>query len=544
VVRPVFRFVAGAIGALPEPPFVWDDLLRARVDGAAALLEYIDADEQNTAYIAMRPSDLVPGNRFTHCEIDPSTIFGVLASCIPFPDHNQSPRNTYQCAMGKQALGVYMTNYPVRMDKTAFVLSYPHRPLVDTRVMDMLELNAYPSGMTVIVAIMAYTGYNQEDSVILNQGFVDRCGFQTKIFYTEKDEDKKVHGQVEVRCNPDPARTKGMKFGNYGKLDVGGVVPPNTRVADMDIIMGKTVGIKEARGDLTQVIKHEDRSRCYRTDEPTFVQANYHGVNGDGYSFLKCTLRVKRKPVVGDKFSSRHGQKGTVGKILPEADMPRTAGGLIPHIIINPHAIPSRMTIAQLKETLLGKVLLELGLFGDGTAFSDLSIAEISKELLKLGYEQHGEETMYSGITGARLDTTVFIGPCFYQRLKHMVDDKVHSRAQGPMVSLTRQPTEGRARDGGLRIGEMERDCMVSHGATAFLRGRMYDASDRYVVHACARCGKVAAFNDKAKIHLCHNCGNSTSFARVQLPYACKLFSQELMTMGVNMRLITSFSAN
>jgi DNA-directed RNA polymerase II subunit RPB2 len=243
--------------------------------------------------------------------------------------------------------------------------------------------------------------------------------------------------------------------------------------------------------------------------------------------------------------SSRHGQKGTVGNIVPECDMPFTKDGLRPDVIINPHAIPSRMTIAQLKETLLGKVLLELGMFGDGTSFGDLDIKTIAQELQRVGYESYGNEIMYNGLTGEQLETSIFIGPVFYQRLKHMVNDKQHSRSIGPMVNLTRQPAEGRSRDGGFRVGEMERDVMIAHGASRFCRERLYDASDKYSVHVCKKCGMMASFNDGNKkgadftIHLCRTCGNKTDFARVEIPYAFKLMSQELQTINVATRLLT-----
>ena len=534
LVRPLFKLRDGR--RIDFQAAEWDDLLVDTAD-RESVIEYIDPAEQNAALIAMTARQISPD--CTHLELHPSTIFGVLASYIPFPDHNQSPRNTYQCAMGKQAMGVYVTNYQMRMDKTAYVLTYPHRPLVDTRLMTMLKLNDLPSGMPVIVAILTHTGYNQEDSVMISQGAIDRGLFQATIYHTEKDEDKKMHGDVEVRCKPDPLRTKGIKFGNYDKLGSDGLMPENTLIENLDIIMGKVVPIKDARNDPTKVVKFEDMSRCHRTDEAAYIDKNYTDVNGDGYSFWKCRIRALRVPNIGDKFSSRHGQKGTAGNIIPEKDLPFTAAGLKPDIIINPHAIPSRMTIAQLKETLLGKVLLELGMYGDGTAFTDLSVADISKELLNLGYESNGNEVMYNGLTGEQLQANVFIGPCFYQRLKHMVLDKQHSRSQGPMVSLTRQPAEGRARDGGLRFGEMERDCMISHGAAAFTKGRVYDASDKFHVHACNKCGMIAAYNDKSNIHKCSNCDNRADFTRVNLPYSCKLLFQELMTMNIAPRLIT-----
>ena len=522
----------------------WDDLLIG-YDNKDSVIEYIDSEEQSWAMIATKPRDLLQkgGDRiykFTHCEIHPSTIFGVLASCIPFPEHNQSPRNCYQCAQGKQAMGVYVTNYENRMDKTAYVLNYPSRPLVDTRVMNLIQLNKIPSGTNVVVAIMTHTGYNQEDSLLFNKGSIDRGLFVTTIYHTEKDEDKqKINGDEEIRCKPDPTKTKGMKFANYNKVNSKGVIPENTLVENRDIIIAKVTPIKENRNDHTKVIKYEDQSRIHRTAEETYIDKNYIDRNGEGYNFAKVRLRIVRKPVIGDKFSSRHGQKGTIGNIIPEADMPFTASGLKPDIIINPHAIPSRMTIGQLKETVLGKVLVELGLFGDGTSFGQFEVKDICDELIKLGYEAHGNELLHNGLTGEQVECSVFMGPVFYQRLKHMVNDKVHSRSIGPMVNLTRQPAEGRSRDGGLRFGEMEKDAMVSHGAARFTRGRMYDASDKYSVYSCKKCGLIAAYNDEMRIHHCRVCDNRTDFAYLEIPYACKLLFQELNTMNIAPRFIT-----
>ena len=667
---------------LESGEYNWDHLLTSsRLD--EAVLEYVDPEEQSWAMIATRPRDLINPEhrllRFTHCEIHPSTIFGVLASCIPFPEHNQSPRNTYQCldvnetvllangnkvaikdvklgdevvcfnplnpseianttvvdhfivpnqhpvvelalssgsriiatndhrfmtrrgwcqvkdlvigdtsvlrwdgkqilsdivteltsvedrlvcditvasdfhsfitshgilssncAQGKQAMGVYVTNYENRMDKTAYILNYPMRPLVETRIMDLIRLNNIPSGSQLIVAIMTHTGYNQEDSLLVNKGSVDRGMALITLYHTEKDEDKqKINGDEEIRCKPDPTKTKGLKMGNYTKVNSKGVIPENTLVENRDVIIAKVTPIKENRNDHTKVVKFEDQSKIYKTNEETYIDKNYIDRNGEGYNFAKVRLRTMRKPVIGDKFSSRHGQKGTVGNLIPECDMPYTANGLRPDIIINPHAIPSRMTIGQLKETILGKVLVELGLFGDGTSFGDFELKDICQLLLNAGYEAHGNELLYDGLTGEQVECSVFMGPVFYQRLKHMVSDKAHSRSIGPMVNLTRQPAEGRSRDGGLRFGEMERDCMVSHGAARFTRGRMYDASDKYAVYACRKCGMIASFNNKMHIHLCHVCGNRADFAYVEIPYACKLLFQELNTMNIAPRLIT-----
>jgi len=521
----------------------WDNMLTSTVLNES-VLEYVDPEEQSWSMIATKPNEMFdPANmlyKYTHCEIHPSTIFGVLGSCIPFPEHNQSPRNTYQCAQAKQAMGVYVTNYQNRMDKTAYVLNYPNRPLVDTRVMNMIQLNKIPSGTNVIVAIMTHTGYNQEDSLLINKGSIDRGMALVTVYHTEKDEDKqKINGDEEIRCKPDPAKTKGMKMGNYNKVNSKGVIPENVIVANRDIIISKITPIKENRNDHTKVIKYEDQSKIYRTNEETYIDKNYIDRNGEGYNFAKVRLRTVRKPVIGDKFSSRHGQKGTVGNIIPECDMPFTKDGVTPDIIINPHAIPSRMTIGQLKETVLGKVLVELGLFGDGTAFGQFDVKDICGELIKQGYEAHGNELLYNGQTGEQHECSVFMGPVFYQRLKHMVNDKTHSRSIGPMVNLTRQPAEGRSRDGGLRFGEMERDCMISHGAARFTRGRMYDASDKYSAFICKKCGLIASYNDKMNIHHCRTCDNRADFAYVEIPYACKLLFQELNTMNVVPRLIT-----
>jgi DNA-directed RNA polymerase II subunit RPB2 len=424
---------------LKENKLSWNDLLtNCKIDNT--VIEYIDPEEQSFSMISTKPKDIITKNgnfitKYTHCEIHPSTIFGVVASCIPYPDHNQSPRNTYQCAQAKQAMGIYATNFSERMDKTAYVLSYPTRPLVDTRLMNLIKLNENPSGCNITVAIMTHTGYNQEDSLLVNKGSIDRGLLQITITHTEKDEDKqKINGDEEIRCKPDSSKTKGMKFGNYNKVNSKGIVPENTLIENRDIIIAKVTPIKENRNDHTKVIKYEDGSKQYRTVEETYIDKNYIDRNGDGYSFAKVRLRTLRKPVIGDKFSSRHGQKGTVGNIIPEEDMPFTADGLRPDIIINPHAIPSRMTIGQLKETLLGEVLVELGLFGDGTSFGELTVDEISNKLLELGHEAHGNKLLYSGLTGDQIECSVFMGPVFYQRLKHMVSDKQHSRSIGRQV--------------------------------------------------------------------------------------------------------------
>jgi DNA-directed RNA polymerase II subunit RPB2 len=523
----------------------WDDLfINHKLEHA--IMEYIDADEQATCLIATHPHEVLDTSNpkhkyYTHCEIHPSTIFGTIVSCIPFPEYNQSPRVIYQSAQAKQAMGVYTTNFDQRMDKSSYVLTYPMRPMIDTRFMNIIRLNEIPSGQMVMVAIASYSGYNQEDSIIFNRAAVDRGLFAATIYHTEKDEDRKTSGDEEIRCKPQKGITKGMKFANYDKLNERGLVAENSHVQRGDIIIGKVVPIKEHRADLSKVVKFQDYSvSCHAEDaDETYIDKNYVGRNGDGYNFCKVRMRCLRKPVIGDKFSSRQAQKGTVGIILNEEDMPFTADGLRPDIIINPHAIPSRMTIGQLKESLIGWVLCELGLFGDGTSFNELSIQDIRNELVKLGYEQNGNRVMYDGHSGKQMEANIFVGPTFYQRLKHMVNDKVQSRARGAVVLLTRQSVQGRSNEGGGRFGEMERDCVISHGASAMLRDRVYTCADKYHCFICRKCGKIAAYNEDKGIYKCHMCDNRTDFARVDVPYAFKLLSQELESMNVVPRLIT-----
>lgn len=525
-----------------------------------APIVYVDPEEQRTSLIAMRPYET--NSRHTHCEIHPSTIFGILASSIPFPDHNQSPRNTYQCAMGKQAMGVYVTNYANgRTDKTAYVLANPMRPLVDTRLTDILKLNDLPSGAMLIVAIGTYTGYNQEDSIIFNRASVERGMMAATIYGTDKNEERKGVGDDEIRGVPNAAETRGMKFANYDKLGPDGLVPPNTHLQNKDIIVGKYSQIRANRNDPTKTVKYKDSSVMFRSNgEDCYLDMNYTGTNEDGHAFCKVRVRRLRQANLGDKFSSRHGQKGTVGLILDESDMPFTEDGVRPDIIINPHAIPSRMTIAHLKETQLGLLLLQMGKLGDGTAFGDMPVASVAEALARAGLSPYGNQVMHNGFTGEQIETKIFTGPCFYQRLKHMVADKQHSRGTGPRVVLTRQPAEGRARDGGLRFGEMERDCTISHGASRFTKERLYDVSDKYEMVICGDCGLPAistipkdsrwtmtqtggagstALQDR-QIHHCRMCENRSNFKVVAIPYAAKLLTQELTSLNIVPRFITT----
>lgn len=495
----------------------------------------------------LKPKGLSTAQTWTHCEIHPSMILGICASIIPFPDHNQSPRNTYQSAMGKQAMGVFLTNYNVRMDTMANILYYPQKPLATTRSMEYLKFRELPAGQNAIVAILCYSGYNQEDSMIMNQSSIDRGLFRSLFFRSYLDQERRIGmSVVEEFEKPTRADTLRLKHGTYDKLDEDGLAIPGVRVSGEDIIIGKTAPIPpdtEELGQRTKFHTKRDASTPLRSTESGIVDQVLLTTNQEGLRFVKVRMRTTKVPQIGDKFASRHGQKGTIGITYRHEDMPFTAEGLVPDLIINPHAIPSRMTVAHLIECLLSKVSALSGLEGDATPFTEVTVDAVSKLLREHGYQSRGFEIMYNGHTGKKLTAQVFFGPTYYQRLRHMVDDKIHARARGPVQILTRQPVEGRSRDGGLRFGEMERDCMIAHGAAAFMKERLMEASDAFRVHICGVCGLMTVIaNLKKNQFECRSCQNKTKIYQVHIPYAAKLLFQELMSMNIAPRLYTDRS--
>ena len=503
------------------------------------VIEYIDTEESYHSLISMKLNvDKRDQRKYDYSEIHPSLILGVLSSCIPFSNHNQSPRNTYQSAMGKQAMGIHCTNLKYRMDTMSHLLHHPHKPIVNTRISEYIPSSKLPNGLNIIVAIASYTGYNQEDSVLINKTAVERGLFVSTFYRTYKEEEKKLHssGQDDKFIKPDINLTNGIKPGSYDKINQNGLPSENIYVDSNDIIIGKVCPIKSKHKKSEKIYK--DCSVILRPNENGWINKVHIDTNSEGNKCCKVQVRSVREPTIGDKFSSRHGQKGTVGMIVPQEDMPFTKEGITPDIIINPHAIPSRMTIAQLVECILGKAVCMHGGYGDGTPFNGTTVNDIEKLLTKYGIDKSGNEILYNGQTGKQMDTKIFMGPTYYQRLKHMVEDKIHSRATGPKVLLTRQPPEGRSRDGGLRFGEMERDCMIAHGTMQFLKERTMDVSDNYRTFICNKCNLICPVNYGENISKCSKCKNYIDFSEVRIPYACKLMFQECESMSIAPRIV------
>ena len=536
-------FTQQHVEKLKNNTIIWRQLI-ANVQNMSdnACIEYLDVEESNSHMIAMSLDQLNGKINYSHLEIHPSLILGVLASNIPFSNHNQSPRNTYQSAMGKQAIGIYSTTYQKRLDTLSHVLNYPQKPLVNTNMSRLLNSDDMPCGINVIVAISTYTGYNQEDSIMLNKSSVQRGLFTSTYYRTIKEQCNKnlSTGEEEIFCKPTESSSK---HSNYDKIDETGFVPENTFVTQGDVLIGKCMPNKS-----NGVFKYKDNSFVMKNNEYGYIDKNcsndnyFNNTNADGYTFAKVKIRNYREPTIGDKLSSKHGQKGSIGMMYSQEDMPFTASGLVPDIIINPHAIPSRMTIAQLVETILGKACTSLGKYGNATPFNDVSIDDIGDVLEhECNLERNGNEIMYNSRTGEQMKTSIFIGPTYYQRLKHMVNDKIHSRSSnGPIVLLTRQPAEGRARDGGLRLGEMEVECNWGHGCMNFLKERFMECSDNYRIFVCKKCGNNANINPQKNIYICTVCQNKTNFSEIRIPFACKLLFQEIQSMGINTKFITA----
>ncbi|MCE4626846.1 MAG: DNA-directed RNA polymerase subunit B, partial [Desulfurococcales archaeon] len=506
------------------------------------VIELLDPDEEENAYIAEFPEDVT--KEHTHLELWVHGIVGVAAATIPYLEHNQSPRNTYQSAMAKQALGLYALNFKYRADSHSYLLHYPQKPIVQTRTLDLIGYNERPAGQNMVVALMAYMGYNMEDALVFNKSSVEFGLARAHFFrvYTAAQNLYAGGAMDEIRIpEPNLLDHKGDEF--YRKLGPDGIVDPEVEVEGGDVLIGKVSPprfIGEERVMVSTALVRRDTSVQLRYGERGIVDTVILTQNLEGFKLVKVRVREQRIPEIGDKFASRHGQKGVIGILLPRYDLPYTEDGIVPDVILNPHAIPSRMTVGQLLETIAGKVGALMAKYIDGTPFYKESIDGLRLELLKRGYDPNAREVMYDGRTGKRIEKPVTIGVTFYQRLYHMVSDKMHARATGKVQLLTRQPTEGKARQGGLRFGEMERDCLIGHGATALLRDRMLFNSDKYEMLVCSKCGHIAWYNARRGVYECPIHEEDGDVRPVIVPYAFKLLLQEVTSMFVKPQLIVS----
>ena len=523
---------------LKQGIWTWSNIIRE------GLVEFIDMEEIENCMVAESIQDLETRKdniRFSHCEIHPCLMLGVCGSIIPFPDHNQSPRNVYEAAMCKQAIGLPMTNYLQRMDTLTHILNYPQKPICYTKASELLHFNELPSGINTVVAIACYSGYNQEDSVILNRGAIERGFFHSTFYRTYKDEEKKNMSAMaeEKFCIPDVEVCMRTKYGSYEHLDSNGMIKVGTKVKGNDIIIGKMTPVINKQFSSKKNPKYKDTSVSLRANESGIIDNVLMTKNGNGYNLAKIRMRDTRIPEVADKFASRAAQKGTVGLILDEQDMPFTEDGIIPDLILNPHALPSRMTIAQMIESVLGKIGSTKGKYFDATPFENFDIENVIEQMKLIGFNPTGSEVLYNGMNGKKLKVEIFIGPTYYQRLKHMVNDKIHGRAFGPTTSITRQPIEGRSRQGGLRLGEMESQCLMAHGVSGFLKERTFECSDEFYVFICDDCGTIAVANEEENIFECRMCSNKMRFSKINMPYATKLLFYELHGMSIHPRIFT-----
>ncbi len=510
----------------------WKDLINEGV------IEYLDASEEENALVALTEDDITPEH--THLEIDSNIILGITTSLVPFSNFGQSSRLNRGSKGQKQALGLYTANFLTRMDTDVSVLNHPQRPLVKTFTYDKLDLEKHPSGQNMVIALMSYTGQNMQDAIIFNKGSIDRGLARSTYYRPYSVEELRYSGGLTDEIGLPDKEVKGYRTeSEYKYLEDDGIVYPEAKLKEEDVIIGKT-SPPRFLGDLEEFSiaanTRRESSVTVRHGEKGIVDMVIITENEEGNKLVQVRLRDQRIPEIGDKFASRHGQKGVIGAIIPQSNMPFTASGIVPDLIFSPHSIPSRMTISHLIEILAGKTGALRGKCVDATAFNAEPEAELRRQLLELGFRENGTEKMYNGITGEEFEAQIFIGNMYYQKLKHMVANKLHARASGRIQLLTRQPIEGRSKGGGLRLGEMEKDCFVAHGASLLLKER-FD-SDKTEVHICESCGMTAVYESYKKRKFCPKCGANTNISVVEMSYAFKLLLDELRSLGVNPRLV------
>ncbi len=521
------------IEKLRSGEWTWDDFVRR------GIIEYIDAEEEENVLVALSSEEATSKN--THVETASYTILGICASLIPYAEHNQSPRNSYEAAMAKQALGIYTTNFLYRADARSHLLHYPQTPIVKTKPMEIVGYNLRPSGQNCVVAVISFEGYNMEDALIFNKASIERGMHRSTFYRIYSAECRQYLGGLRDRfAAPEPS-IRGYRGEQYYRfLGADGIISLESEVEGGDVLIGRTSPprfLEEYKEFEVKGPTMRDTSVDVRHAEAGIVNDIFITQSDEGSKLVKVRMRNQRVPELGDKFASRHGQKGVVGLIVPQEDMPFSTDGVVPDIMINPHAIPSRMTIGQFLESMAGKVAAARGRAADGTPFISENPEALKRALIELGFSHTGRDVLYNGITGEKFVADIFMGVVYYQKLHHMVTDKMHARARGQVQMLTRQPTEGRARGGGLRFGEMERDCLIGHGAAMLLRDRLLEESDKYFLYVCERCGYIAYYDSKQRKYVCRLCEDKAEISPVAVSYAFKLLLQEMMSLCIAPRL-------